>query len=221
MKRWRPPLIEDEKALDRVVFFSDAVFAIAMTLLGVELRVPLVRAGLTLHEENRELAHALAGLGNELYSFALTFFVLGTFWMAHHRKFRLIRRYDDRLLWLNLGFLFFVAFVPFPTAVLGRYGDQVATIFYASSMAVTALLALSITVYAYARHRLIDANVDDREIRHWIRRASVGPVVFLVSVPLALLSTRAAQASWLLIFAGTFLLGRVYRRNGSPDWEEG
>ncbi|HXY72511.1 MAG TPA: TMEM175 family protein [Actinomycetota bacterium] len=214
-------MIEDEKALDRIVYFSDAVFAIAMTLLGVELRVPVFQAGLNVRQGNEQLWHALRGMGGEFYAFALSFFVLGLFWMAHHRKFRLIRRYDDRLLWANLLFLFSVAFLPFPTAVLGRYGGEVATIFYAAAMAVTGLLSGYITLYAYRGHRLIDPDVDDRLIRHWIQRAFLPPAVFLASIPIALGSPKIAQYVWLLSFMGTFLLGAVYRRHGATADDEG
>jgi uncharacterized membrane protein len=215
-------MIQDEKALDRIVFFSDAVFAIAMTLLGVELRVPILQATLTPHQENVQLGHVLRGMGGELYAFALSFFVLGVFWISHHRKFRLIRRYDNRLLWLNLVFLFSVAFLPFPTAVLGRYGgDEVATIFYAASMTATGLLSGFLTLYAYRRHRLIDPDVDGHLIRHWIQRAFLPPTVFLVSIPVAVFSPHAAQLVWLLAFVGTFTLGAVYRRQGSPESVEG
>jgi len=210
-------MTEDEKALDRIVFFSDAVFAIAMTLLGVELRVPILRAGLTYRETNEQLWHVLRGMGGELYAFALSFFVLGVFWIAHHRKFRLIRRYDDRLLWLNLVFLFSVAFLPFPTAVLGRYGNEVATIFYAVSMSATGLLSGSLTMYAYRRHRLIDPEVDNHLVRHWIQRSFVPPAVFLVSIPVAVFSPKSAQLVWLLAFVGTFALGAVYRRGSRTE----
>jgi uncharacterized membrane protein len=214
-------MIEDEKALDRVVFFSDAVFAIAMTLLVVELRVPILAAGLGDRVRNERLAHALGDLEGALFSFALSFFVLGLLWMAHHRKFRLIRRYDDRLLWLNLAFLFCVAFLPFPTAVLGRYGDLTATVFYAASMAVAGLLSALITLYAYSGHRLIASDVDPRSITHWIWRSLVVPIVFLASIPVAFVSVAAAQALWALSFAATFSLVAVHGRRTSAEANEG
>ena len=221
MRRTRRGMIEDEKALDRVVFFSDAVFAIAMTLLVVDLRVPIIPSGLPSAVENERLATALRGLEGPLFSFALSFFVLGLLWIVHHRKFRLIRRYDDRLLWLNLLFLFCVAFLPFPTAVLGRYGGQTATVFYALSMTAAGLFSALITVYAYAGHRLIPDDIDSRSIRHWIRRSFVVPVIFLASVPVAFLSAAAAQAMWLLTFLATYALELVFARRRSPDWDEG
>jgi len=209
-------MIEDEKALDRVVFFSDAVFAIAMTLLVVDLRVPVIPSGLPSDVQNQRLAAALRGLEGPFFSFALSFFVLGLLWLVHHRKFRLIRRYDDRLLWLNLLFLFCVAFLPFPTAVIGRYGGQTGTVFYALSMTAAGLFSALITVYAYGGHRLIDSDVDPRSIRHWIRRSFVVPVVFLASVPVAFLSAVAARLMWLLTFVATYGLEVMFARRGPP-----
>jgi uncharacterized membrane protein len=204
-------VVDDEKALDRVVFFSDAVFAIAMTLLVLDLRIPVVRSG-----NDRQLWHLLADQMSSFWSFALTFFVIGLLWMAHHRKFRYIRRYDDRLLWLNLMFLFLIAFLPFPTAVLGRNGGRAATIFYASAMAATGIVSWLLTYYAYRRHRLIDSGVDQALIAHWMRRSAALPLVFLASIPVAFLSSAVAQSMWLLVFVSTVTLERLHWRR-HPD----
>ena len=96
-----PHAVEDEKALDRIVFFSDAIFAPAPVVR--ELRAQL------LHDRP-----ALDGPPSEV---------------------RLIRRYDGVLLWINMLFLFCIAFLPFPTAVLGRNGGSASTVLYASAMA--------------------------------------------------------------------------------------
>ena len=112
-----PHTIDDEKALDRVVFFSDAIFAIAMTLLVLQLRIPFVPSG-----NEHVLWQRLGDQLPSFWSFALSFFTIGLQWMAHQRKFRLIRRYDGVLLWINMVFLFCIAFLPFPTAVLAQRG---------------------------------------------------------------------------------------------------
>jgi TMEM175 potassium channel family protein len=199
--------VDDERALDRVIFFSDAVFAIAMTLLVLDLRVPLAGA-----ISDRALWHALARQLPSFWSFALSFFVIGILWMAHQRKFRLIRRYDDRLLWLNLVFLFCIAFLPYPTAVLGRTGGQAATILYASSMAVTGTVSFLLTLYAYGKHRLIDPDVEPSLVTHWSRRSAALPLVFLISIPVAFASPVVARYVWLLVFVLTVTLERVHRR---------
>ena len=111
---------------DRVVFFSDAVFAIAITLLIVDLQVPEVAHV----ESGRQLRDALPRIGG----FALSFAVIGLFWMGHHRLFRHIKGLNWSLVLLNLLFLGCIAFLPHPTALLSAAGDQVpATIFYAAA----------------------------------------------------------------------------------------
>jgi hypothetical protein len=108
----------DGLAFERLVFFSDAVFAIAITLLVIEIRLP---EG-TAIADGRALLAALSSLLPRYLGFLVSFVVVGSFWLSHHRLFRSVRGFDERLLLLDLLFLLFVAFIPFPTAVLGRYG---------------------------------------------------------------------------------------------------
>src|SRR5437868_654279 len=102
-------------ALDRLVFFSDAVFAIAITLLVLEIRIPHLPRGVTIAEAWREFWT----LWPSFFAFALSFFVIGRFWMGHHERFRPLRHFDDRLMWPNLLYLMTIAFMPFSTAFLG------------------------------------------------------------------------------------------------------
>ena len=100
---------------ERVVFFSDAVFAIVITLLVLPLT-----AELEIPQDGADLLHeVLGGHGLRMLTFALGFLVVGQFWIAHHRMFDRLQRYDTGLLWLNLLSLLTVSFMPFPTAVLG------------------------------------------------------------------------------------------------------
>ena len=109
---------EDERpvaGLDRIVVFSDAVMAIAITLIVVQISVPQV--------SDSEIGAALSDGWPEYISFLLSFWVIGIYWFWHHVMFRSIVRYDTVFIWLNLLFLLCVAFLPFPTAVLGEYGN--------------------------------------------------------------------------------------------------
>ena len=94
---------------DRVLFFSDAVFAIAITLLVVDIRVPevVLNAGNQLYESR-----------DKILSFVISFLVIGLFWMGHHRLFRYITALDRPVIFLNLLFLGAIAFLPYPTALL-------------------------------------------------------------------------------------------------------
>ena len=186
---------DDHVGLERLVFFSDAVFAIAITLLALEIRLPHDIAYLV----NEELTRALLHLWPKYLGFATSFVVIGAFWVAHHRKFRYIRRYDRALLWLNLLLLMGVAFIPFPTAVLSDYGNRTATIFYALTMLAVGLLSSAIWWYATRRHRLVDAGLSPQLIRRERLRGLSLAGVFLVSIGIALLDAHLAKFSWLLL----------------------
>jgi uncharacterized membrane protein len=207
---------DSRKTLDRLMAFSDAVFAIAMTLLVVQFAVPAIPRGLPKAEVGHRLASELAALGPAYFSFGLTFVVVAIYWIAHHRKFLYLRRHDTGLIWLNLLLLLCVAFIPFPTAVLGRYGDQaVAAVFYAATLAVTGVLSVAMTAYASWRG-LGDPAADPRELRFGIARGAVIPVVFLASIPLALVSPRAAEWSWLVIFVVNRVVQARRRHHDAP-----
>jgi uncharacterized membrane protein len=135
-----------ELEFERVAFFSDAVFAIAVTLLIINLHVPAsVGAG-------PALARFARGLGQEtgrIVSWALSFYVVGRYWVGHHTLFRYLRRIDQRLIAWNLLFLAFVAFLPYATAVLGDWGNTgPGAAFYAASMAAVGLTQAAIWFHA-------------------------------------------------------------------------
>ncbi len=186
---------EDQLGLERLVFFSDAVFAIAITLLILEIRLPAASAELN----NEELLSRLLEIWPEYLSYVISFLVIGSFWQSHHRKFRYIERYDDRLLWLNLLWLMVIAFIPFPTAVLSEYGNRTATIFYALTMTAAGLLSAVLWWYAVQGHRLVAKDLDTRVRRRGFVKSLVLPLIFLVSIGLAFLNEDLAKYSWFLI----------------------
>jgi TMEM175 potassium channel family protein len=142
-----PTGLHSKLAFDRLVFFSDAVFAIAITLLALELRLP---EGIVAGDD--ALWRAILGLWPRYLSFLVSFLVIGLFWIGHHRMFRLINRFDDALLWINLLFLMCIVVIPYPTSVLGEHpGTRPAVILYAGILATTGLLQTGIWLYATTR----------------------------------------------------------------------
>jgi uncharacterized membrane protein len=126
-------------SLDRLVFFSDAVFAIAITLLVLEIRVPhLARDASTV-----AYWQALVDLIPSLFAFVLSFLVIGRFWMGHHERYGVLDHFDARLLWPNTLYLMAIAFMPFATAFLGaNLGHFVPALVYNLTMVVLGLLAI-------------------------------------------------------------------------------
>jgi TMEM175 potassium channel family protein len=148
---------ESSKELDRIVFFSDAVFAIAMTLLVLDIRTPEIPSSLV----TEELPGRLLALWPKILSYVVSFLVILSYWMAHHSIFSSIKSYDRGLIWMNSLYLMCVAFLPFPTSLLGEYGDQQLVVaIYAGILAVTRLLLTAVWWYATNGHRLVDPDLD-------------------------------------------------------------
>jgi len=123
--------------LERLVFFSDAVFAIAITLLVIELHPPHLPRGTSDHDHIASLANLLPAFIGYFISFA----VVGNFWMGHHRAFSLASHYHPRILIWNMALLAMVAFMPFATAYLSaNFTQRVPTVFYCVTMFFAALL---------------------------------------------------------------------------------
>ena len=130
-----------DHALERLVFFSDAVFAIAITLLVIEIHAPHLPEG----SSDRAYWIALAHLWPSLLGYFISFAVIGLFWMGHHRAFALAGRYSPKVLGWNMGLLGVIAFMPFVTAFLAtNMSARVPAIFYCLAMLLAALLNMKV-----------------------------------------------------------------------------
>ncbi len=167
--------------LERIVFFSDAVIAIAVTLLAIDIMPP--------EAELTQLPLALVSLAPRLGIFALSFLIIGSFWVGHHVTFTFIRQYDYKLVWLNLVFLLFVALIPFASSLLGAYQfEQTAVIIYSTIIALAGFSRAGIWEYAVRNHRLINKDVPLTTIKSNRIRNLIAPVTFAVSVPLVMIN---------------------------------
>lgn len=183
-------------ALDRIIFFSDAVFAIAITLLALELRVP----EMPMSAVASQMPQHLAELTPKFVSFVLSFLIIGSYWVTHHRDFQYIVKFDRRLIWINLMLLMCVAFLPFPTALLGSYpAQQITVTFYAASLAAVGFVKALLWWYAASHHRLIDRALDPHRIMLITRRSIIAPLVFLFSIVIAAFNPLVAMWSWGLV----------------------
>jgi uncharacterized membrane protein len=202
--------------IERVVFFSDAVMAIAITLLAIDIRVPEA-ASMT----GESLLSHLSNLSPQITSFVISFTVIGIYWAAHNRYFALIRRSDGRLIGLNMLFLFFVASMPFVSSLLGHYPDLPAGIVpYAFDVAALGLSMAAIWTYATAGHRLVDADLDPTTI-HLLRiRPMATSAVFLISIPVAAWHPRLGTWFWLLAPIVVALMPRFLRPAAAQSEDE-
>jgi uncharacterized membrane protein len=171
-------------SFERILFFSDAVFAIVITLLVLELKAPhLAREGFT---ESRLLGE-LVGLLPKFLGFVVSFFIVGMLWIEHHRIFRYIGDYDFGLIWRNLLFLLFVAFIPFPTALFSENShSKSAFMLYAGSFALAALGKILVWRYAVSkRTQIIVPEASDQIVRSISRRSWAVPIACGAAILLA------------------------------------
>src|SRR5436305_13539867 len=192
---------------NRFAGLSDGVFAIAMTLLVVTIGEPTVSAA--------RISSHIEGLLPQIFAFFLSFAVIGRYWLAHHQFMSLLTSVSERLLWSNLLYLAFVAFLPFTTGLLGAYntvGEVVAI--YALTVAVISAMEVEMFVVAH-RGGMLDKPLPQDVYRYGVLESTVPVIVFLVSIPLAFLSHYAAYACWATLLLLEPLLAK--RRPADAD----
>jgi uncharacterized membrane protein len=179
------------------------VFAIAITLLIIEIGVPHVGEIGSLFEE-------LVHLWPSYLGYAISFLVIGTVWANHHNRIRMISRSDHILLFVNILFLMCVAFIPFPTALLSDYIREetyrtTAVAVYSGTLAVTAVFFTLLWLYAATNYRLIDRSVDPSLLRAMTRRYVLGTLSYILAFVLAFVSP-AASLALIVVLALIFVL---------------
>ncbi|HKW68194.1 MAG TPA: TMEM175 family protein [Terriglobales bacterium] len=179
------------KETGRVEAFSDGVFAIAMTLLVLNVRVPNTN-------QPGQLGRLLWEQWPSYLAFVISFAFIGIMWMNHHRLFVHIRRIDHMLLVLNGALLLGVTAVPFPTAVLAQYlgkpDEKAATMLYAGTYVVVAIFFNVLWRYAASGHRLLGDEVDEAEVNRITRQYAYGPLLYLACFVLAYINVAASLA---------------------------
>lgn len=177
------------RSTERTVFFSDAVFAIAMTLLVLEIKVPEV-------EDPSRLLGALANEWYQFFAFALSFAFIAYSWTNHHNVWKFIDRYTSGLQWINLLLLFFITFLPVTTTVMSIYGPATAAspIIYAINVAGYGFTLL--WLFSYARRRgLLHERVEPDLYLMLRRELTLMPIVFAVSCLIAPVSAVVARVT--------------------------
>lgn len=197
-----------DHALERLVFFSDAVFAIAITLLVIEIHPP----HLERPETTPEHLAALARLIPNFIGFAISFGVIGAFWAGHHRAFTLAGRYHGGILIWNLALLGAVAFVPFVTALMSvNFNMRVPALFYWGWIVLTALLNLKVNSIATGP-LMLGEGASAEAARAVPRRSRAVLLGALTALLAALIAPFAGPAGMATIPLWIWLQGRMAPR---------
>ena len=168
----------------RTEAFSDGVFAIIITLLILEIKVP------ELHDKknSNELLWALKEILPKIISWAVSFFFVAVFWVQHHNLFRLADKIDYGFVWLNNITLFFICFFPFPTALMGEYPDNRIAVLLFGAIATLASFS-QIVMYHYLSKNFLKPNYDYKSVRKNVKRSFIlAPFLIIVATAVSFIS---------------------------------
>lgn len=203
-----------EFQLERMILFSDAVFAIAITLLILEIKVPELKGVISESAVLESLGHLLP----KFIGFFLSFFLIGLYWVIHHRMFGFLIDYTRRLVNLNLVFLLSIVLMPFSTAFYSDYllPDRIHLItplaFYVANIWFIAIMNFKLWGYIGEPKNKISAGIPGPFFIKLARiRSLIVPSVFSLMIPVAFVAPVAARYVPVLIPVAMILIKKVYR----------
>jgi uncharacterized membrane protein len=202
-KRIKKDQPQEEISVTRLNAFSDGVFAVAITLLILNIDIPEIAHNLV----NTQLPTILIAMKPKFLAFVFSFIMVGIYWMVHHNIFHLIKRHSQVLSWLNLLLLMCIVFLPFSTGLLSEYNNiQLTTIIYAINLGVIGILIYTIWGYATYNHRLVDKNLSSELIQHIKMKCLIVPLVALIVIIVSFFNFIVASYCWFLILIINFYL---------------
>ena len=180
----------------RLEALVDGVFAIAMTLLAFDLKVPEIAAAFV----NSQLQLSVFALWPRVIIYFISFVTLGFYWVGHHIQYNYIKYSDRVALWINLFFLMFVALIPFTTGVLGRYPDsQFSIILYGANIVIIGLIVNLHWWYATVRHRLTEHEISPKLVSMSQKRTLVGPCLAFLAILISFMNMTASIVLFAII----------------------
>lgn len=201
--------LKKEFQLERMILFSDAVFAIAITLLAIEIKVPPIDRHIATDEM---LLKSLDEMVPKFIGFFVSFYIIGLYWTIHHRMFGYVVNYDRKLLWLNLMFLMAIVLMPFSTAFYSEYVVhflKVPIIIYVVNIVFLGGMNFIIWRYINKPANNLSEGITKEDRKYFSFRAAMVPVIF-VMVGLIYIFINKKYAIWIPIFIP--LLMRLYKK---------
>jgi uncharacterized membrane protein len=195
----------------RLETFADGVFAIAATLLIIDVGLP--------EELHDGLGRELLDIWPQYAAYAISFVTIGIMWVNHHMICRQLERVDRPFLFLNLGLLACIAFVPFPTRILAEFvrtdEGQAAALLYGITLTTTAVFFIGVWLYASHRGRLLHPGVDPKEVSGITRSYLPGVPMYGAATLVAFASPEASATLFGLIAAFYMLSSSFFGRAGA------
>lgn len=170
----------------RVEALTDGIFATVMTVLVLSLSAPVITGALTTSELSSEVTVSIQGLIPDIIGYVISFLILGVMWVSHHAVFNYIQRMNRSLLWLNMIFLLTIGFVPFSTALLGRYPQiQIPVIIYGANILGISITMQALLWYALRKKMLIAEGGVEIVLKRIINRWRYGSFIYAAAIVLS------------------------------------
>lgn len=181
----------------RIEAFSDGVFAIAITLLVLEIAVPELTHDEVAHEQ---LIQRILELWPKFLSFFISFGIISIFWVGHAIMFHFIKRADRMLLWLNSLLLLFISFIPFPAALIGEYApDRTSVMLYGATLCAAGIVFSLLWQHASRRQRLIDKHTPEHIVHLAHKVVLLAPIVYAAAVGIAFFNPVVSIIIYILV----------------------
>ena len=203
--------LKKEFQIERMILFSDAVFAIAITLLAIELKVPAILHDVTDHK----LAESLLEMIPKFIGFLISFLIIGQYWTTHHRLFGFVVNYNLRLMWLNLFFLLAVVLMPFTSAFYSEYISyflKAPVILYIGNICFLGVMNYLMWRYVSNPRHGLSEGLAKPLANYFSMRAIVVPIIFLIMMLVYFIFPRIAVWMPAIIPTAIGLLSRMYKK---------
>ncbi|UUX91523.1 TMEM175 family protein [Methanoplanus endosymbiosus] len=207
-------MISRQLSKNRIEALTDGIYAIALTLAVLTINIseiPITGSG--------SIVPALKTILPQLIHYAIAFFVLASFWSAHHRQTDAIKKVDNIYAWLSIITLFFVALVPFTTDLIGDYGEYPdAVAVYAGNLFLIGTFSLMAIYHANSKGGLISDEIEREYIDYFIAKSLIVPVICIIIIIFAYtVSATGSTVIFLLIPVFTRILKQIYKKRTNDN----
>ena len=198
----------------RIEAFSDGVFAIVITLLAFQFKVPKFTEEATIQQNLRELLK----LSPHFIGFVFSFLFVAVFWINHHQLFHTIKEADRKLLWYNIHLLFWITIIPFPTAMVGDHPDiPLAAMSLAFVLMMASLAAYIVRRYSYFRASLVDESLSIDSIKDGLNKNLTAIILNFAAILIAPYSVKICYIIFIIVLALFIIPQKLERKPKSSS----
>ena len=197
--------IQHQLRVDHVISFADAIFAFSITFMAISIAIPNLAQNLNQTQVIDKLLESIP----EFEIYAISFFVIGVYWISYHQIFNQIVNSNTTVTWLTPIFLFFITLIPLATNLQIGFGYPILFVLFALVLAIAGALLTIIWLHA-VKNKLIDQNLSRKEIQSISVEAILPTVVFSLSILVSFINSEAAYYFWILIIPAKIILRKKY-----------